>query len=330
MEEQAALHRGGRHWLDAQSTPPRHSLAHCDRILGEFVFDLDLPGRTPEWISKGSGTECVWRCPAGHYYVLSVDRRTGPQAVGCKKCGHDKISLARRKPPPGGSAAELAPDLVAEFRRNLTSPGRDLAQVRPKSHDICQWRCSTCPRTWFSTVKNRYTSHHSNCRNCNLKKAWQLRRQSEDGFLAERRQAGLDALSAFVLEYEHARVPADYVSPSGYRLASWVHQQRKAQGAMPARHRQKLEQFEGWSWGVRADAWENAFGKLEQFADREGHANAPYEHIEDGYYLGHFVSRTRRQRKLGQLSEERVARVGNLDGWQWHVYQPRTTRSTES
>lgn len=67
----------------------------------------------------------------------------------------------------------------------------------------------------------------------------------------------------------------------------------------------------------RADPWELALAALGAFAQREGHADVPPGHVEDGIRLGRWVSRQRRLALDGALPSERAVRLGEITGWTW-------------
>jgi hypothetical protein len=132
-EVRIAVEAGAGAYFHPIQTPPSPSLSERPEIAREFVLNLDVADQRPEWISIGSGALCLWSCPNGHPdYPAPVDRRTGPQATGCPTCGRQRGAEARRRPPPGGSAADLGPELVGFFIENLSNPGCGLTQVRPK------------------------------------------------------------------------------------------------------------------------------------------------------------------------------------------------------
>ena len=55
----------------------------------------------------------------------------------------------------------------------------------------------------------------------------------------------------------------------------------------------RLGELPGWVWNTDAAQWEEGFGYLLRFAEREGHPRVPAKHVEDGYKLGIWVNNQR-------------------------------------
>jgi superfamily II DNA or RNA helicase len=147
----------------------------------------------------------------------------------------------------------------------------------------------------------------------------------EDGFLA---------LERYVAEKGDARVPATFVTASGYKLGDWTYRQRRlrlTQGLDPSFVR-RLEGLPGWSWdsqklsrGVKLN-WEDAFKKLLEFQEREGHVLVPQNYqTSDGFLLGFWVHYQRKTVE-GMLAERRV-RLEELPTWRWNVRAPGNLRA---
>ena len=71
---------------------------------------------------------------------------------------------------------------------------------------------------------------------------------------------------------------------------------------------------------MTTSSWQERFGQLQAFVEREGHARVPqgYE-TEDGVKLGHWVATQRKSYRRGKLSPERQKALESLPGWEWNA-----------
>ena len=99
-----------------------------------------------------------------------------------------------------------------------------------------------------------------------------------------------------------------------FALGAWVGTQRLNQDQLTPERREKLEHLD-FVWDALAAGWEEDFGYLERYVEKHSNARVPHGHKIDGYLLGRWVSRQRNDK--GQLTTERRARLGTLDGWVW-------------
>jgi superfamily II DNA or RNA helicase len=134
---------------------------------------------------------------------------------------------------------------------------------------------------------------------------------------------GFSHLKSFVAREGHARVPFDTVEDDGYRLGRWVVKQRSRRDQLRPVRTARLEALPGWEWNRKESGWETGFLRLETFVAREGHARVSQDHVEEGYRLGHWVSKQRQAVGRGRLSEDRQARLAALPGWVWAVSKSR-------
>jgi len=67
--------------------------------------------------------------------------------------------------------------------------------------------------------------------------------------------------------------------------------------------------------------WEQWFGTLEAFVEREGHSSVPNAAIVDGVRLGAWVGNQRVARNKGTLSAARIERFERLPRWTWDVLE---------
>ena len=73
-----------------------------------------------------------------------------------------------------------------------------------------------------------------------------------------------------------------------YRLGSWVGQQRHYIDKLTSESKQRLDAL-GFIWDMLTEKWEEGFGKLLQFKEREGHCKVAVRYKEGNYRLGSWV-----------------------------------------
>eukprot|EP00908_Phaeocystis_cordata_P006597 Transcript_17215.p1 GENE.Transcript_17215~~Transcript_17215.p1 ORF type:complete len:704 (-),score=227.76 Transcript_17215:191-2302(-) len=100
-----------------------------------------------------------------------------------------------------------------------------------------------------------------------------------------------------------------------WQARGWSEEERKAKKVSPLSDEEvaRLEAV-GVVWDVLAAQWEKNYALLQRFVEREGHANVPATHVEDGEQLGAWL-RTQRTRwqargERGGAQGEEVERGG--------------------
>jgi len=63
--------------------------------------------------------------------------------------------------------------------------------------------------------------------------------------------------------------------------------------------------------------WEEDFTLLQRFVAREGHADVPADHLEEGQPIANWVANMKYQRAWGSLRPEWERRLEALPGWRW-------------
>ena len=91
----------------------------------------------------------------------------------------------------------------------------------------------------------------------------------------------------------HARVPIDWTE-GGFDLGRWVDGQRSRyrEGVLSEERSTRLGTLGGWTWAPFDDDWDRNFNSLEVFVGRTGGATIAQAHVEDGFRLGAWVTRT--------------------------------------
>jgi hypothetical protein len=126
--------------------------------------------------------------------------------------------------------------------------------------------------------------------------------------LSDQWEEGFTHLMHYKDREGHCRVPALYLE-NGFRLGSWVRNQRVNKNAISSQRCARLERL-GFEWDILSNQWENGFRYLKAYKEREGHCRVPAGHKENGFDLGKWVSKQRtrnetipsaRQKQLEEL-----------------------------
>ena len=134
-----------------------------------------------------------------------------------------------------------------------------------------------------------------------------------------------DALSQFVADNGHARIPHRY-TVNGCTLDYWVGRQRKAHldNTLDPNRAARLGALLGVHWATPLDtAWDTMFTALTRFVAQHGHAHVHGHHrTSDGQHLGEWVSHQRRYHHQNRLDPTRAAHLQSLPGWTWGDSRP--------
>src|SRR5262249_14092792 len=97
-------------------------------------------------------------------------------------------------------------------------------------------------------------------------------------------EEGFEHLQAYVKEYKDCRVPQQYKSPDDYKLGQWVNNQRHRPSSVSPERKARLDAL-GFDSDPFTTQWEEGFGYLKAFNQREGHCRVPQKHKENGFSL---------------------------------------------
>ena len=93
-------------------------------------------------------------------------------------------------------------------------------------------------------------------------------------------------------------------------------------GKLSSEKRTLLAALPGWTWDPFTSDFEDGLARLRVFVAKEGHAGVPDDFTDNsGFPLGTWVGKRRAAYRLGKLSEERLAVLANLPGWNWNQRQ---------
>ena len=110
----------------------------------------------------------------------------------------------------------------------------------------------------------------------------------------------------------------------GFALGRWVKRCRDdyRSGSLDTRQIDDLESLPGWTWRGPDERWRQGIAALRAYYLRYGCARPPQKAIVDGFALGAWVQRYRRDYQLGTLTTERIAELESVPTWTWSV-RPR-------
>jgi len=128
---------------------------------------------------------------------------------------------------------------------------------------------------------------------------------------------GFEHLKTYGNTNGSARVPDGFKTKDGFRLGTWVTNQRNKKDSISAERRKLLESLcKDWTWNALTDRWSERFEHLKQYVKQNGSAKVPTMFkTKDGFRLGTWVS-TQRGTK-DSLSAERRKLLESLKGWVW-------------
>jgi len=144
---------------------------------------------------------------------------------------------------------------------------------------------------------------------------------------------GLDRLREYVEREGNAVVSQRYVTENGYKLGTWVRDQRykHKKGRLSTQQEEALGELSGWVWNVQngrdkgtSKEWVKGLDRLREYVAREGHARVPWNYItNDNYRLGAWVLRQRIAYRRGKLNAEQRKSLQKLVGWVWNARDSR-------
>lgn len=113
----------------------------------------EADGWDPTRLSMGSNIPALWRCPLGHRYEATPNKRTSGR--GCPYCSGNRVL------PGFNDFATAHPELAAQ------AVGWDPRSVTAGSNQRQQWRCER-GHEWEASVKDR--SHGRGCPVCRIER----------------------------------------------------------------------------------------------------------------------------------------------------------------
>jgi len=129
-------------------------------------------------------------------------------------------------------------------------------------------------------------------------------------------EEGFSHFREFVKREGHTRTPWNYKTDDGFKLGTWVRNQRGKKESLIQEKESRLDAL-GFNWDPNKNFWEEGFLNLGKFIQREGNIRVPNGHKECGFHLGLWVARQKSRRDY--LSSEQRSRLESLIGWKWYA-----------
>ncbi|CAE8622681.1 unnamed protein product [Polarella glacialis] len=135
---------------------------------------------------------------------------------------------------------------------------------------------------------------------------------------------GFEHLKAYEQENDHTAVPNSYNSDDGFKLGSWVSDQRKTRkgqggGKLEPDQIEQLDSL-GFAWDAQRSTWDKGFEHLQAYRKENDHTSVPRPYnSDDGFKLGCWAHRQRQARKgkgRRNLEPDQIEQLDSL-GFVW-------------
>ena len=134
-------------------------------------------------------------------------------------------------------------------------------------------------------------------------------------------EKGYAEAAAYYEAYGNLNVPVSYVSPSGYKLGSWIADRReKGKEKHSKEQQQRLDKL-GMIW-VKPDPWEVRYRLAQEYYEAHGNLYRPSKYRAEGVWLAKWVNEQKQiyagKRKGKALREDQVLRLTEI-GIDWEL-----------
>ena len=134
-------------------------------------------------------------------------------------------------------------------------------------------------------------------------------------------EKGYAEAAAYYEVYGNLNVPVSYVSPSGYKLGSWIADRREKGKEKHSKEQQRRLDKLGMIW-VKPDPWEVRYRLAQEYYEAHGNLNIPSKYRAEGVWLAKWVNEQKQiyagKRKGKTLREDQVLRLTEI-GIDWEL-----------
>ena len=124
-------------------------------------------------------------------------------------------------------------------------------------------------------------------------------------------------LQGYAKKYGTTNVASDYISGNGFKIGSWVQQQRQNQSNLTTDKRNLLESLEGWTWNAHESNWLESYLMLKRFSIEHKNCNLPTGWIDpkSKFRLYSWMVKQRASKK--NLQADQIQLLESLPEWSW-------------
>lgn len=135
-------------------------------------------------------------------------------------------------------------------------------------------------------------------------------------------EVGFRHAEEYYKAYGNLAVAGEYVCDDGYKLGSWMNNQRTNYLSPSRYHKLSHEQAKrleniGMVWKPKEARWETSFDLAREYFAKYGNLLIPKKYkTSDGYCLGEWIAFQRELKRKGKLEEEKIGRLNSI-GMDW-------------
>lgn len=131
-------------------------------------------------------------------------------------------------------------------------------------------------------------------------------------------EKGYKYAESYYKTHGNLNIPDSFVSPEGYRLGSWITNQRESykKGTLSAERTARLEQI-GMFWkGARRHSWDTCYALAKDYYVKNGNLDMPGNYVADGIWLYKWLNEQKQivlgKRKDKKLTDRQIGLLNDI------------------
>jgi hypothetical protein len=126
-------------------------------------------------------------------------------------------------------------------------------------------------------------------------------------------------LQGYTKKYGTANVASNYISGNGFKLGSWVQQQRQLQDNLIKGKKDLLGSLEGWTWNAHESNWLESYLMLKKFSIEHKTCNLPNGWIDPKSKFRLYSWLTKQRASKENLQQDQIDLLESLPEWTWNT-----------